>query len=387
MKLLLFSHELPPMIGGAGTYTYELAIALSKMGHKVYILSGSIDNLSQSIQVDETLRGHGIVVTRYNWRNKTKLWFLYWNIIFKNYIKNFGPFDQIIFCNYTSNIIGSKVFEIINCPYKIVIHGSDIDYFFTQPEFKYYIMFSKRKMKNFFQKAESVIAVSDYLKDILLNYIPELQNTKTIYHGIDLTNYNINQVNSPKQIKETLLKKYKFNGNEKIIFNAARLVEGKGQDVLIRTFAKVVNKINDVVLIIAGEGPDLKRLKRIAVNENVSKFIIFTGALRKDEMINFYAISDLYVMLSRIGETFGIVFIEAMAMNTPVIGTRIGGIPEVIEDGVSGYLVEPNDEMDIYNKITILLTNKKQIDSFVINGNNRVHLLFESGKMAENTIR
>ena len=383
MKILLFSHEFPPMLGGAGSYTFDLAMGLKKNGHSISVLTGKSNNPTGDLEIMKICENSNIGINRIDWINKSRFWFFFGDKIVLKYLKDHSQFDLIIFCNYTSNIIGSKIYKKLKTPYRIVIHGTDIDYFFKQNRLKDYLMFRKKEMVNYFQKAETVISVSNYLQNILLSYLPNLDNTKVVYNGIDLDDFSKKNV---KVKKDNLLKELGFKGNEKIIFCAGRLVNGKGQDTLIRVFSSIAKKIQDVVLLIAGNGEDLIRLKKMSHDNSVSDRVVFLGGLSRSETANYYSNSDLFVSLSRLNETFGIVFIEAMALGTPVIGSDIGGIPEVIDNENNGITVNNLNFIEIENAILMILTNKEFSNSLIHNGYKSVELKFNNLRMAKESI-
>ena len=103
----------------------------------------------------------------------------------------------------------------------------------------------------------------------------------------------------------------------------------------------------------------------LKLNDVEDKTIVKTFKL--DEMPAVYRGADMFVLPSE-NETFGQVFIEAMASGTPVIGTKVGGIPEIISDSYNGYLVVPNDSSVLAQKIEILINNEKIRNSFIMAG-------------------
>ena len=191
MHVLLFSHEFPPLVGGAGSYTYDLAIGLSKNGHTVSVLAGKSSKAEDDDEIMEICKKSGVNVIRIDWINKSRFWFLLGKKRVLHYIRDQARYDLIIFCNYTANIIGSKIYKKIKIPYRIVVHGTDIDYFFKQKRLKDFLMFRRKEMICFFKKAENVISVSNYLQNILLNHAPFLKNAKVVYNGIDLNEFSI----------------------------------------------------------------------------------------------------------------------------------------------------------------------------------------------------
>mgnify|MGYP006077342125 CR=1 FL=1 len=383
MKILLFSHEFPPMVGGAGSYTFDLAMGLKKKGHSVTVLAGKSNDPKSDLEVMVTCKANNIEISRIDWINTSRFWFLSGDKPILKYLKEHGQFDLMIFCNYTSNIIGSKIYEKLRIPYRIVIHGTDIDYFFGKARLKDFLMFRKTEMVDYFRNAETVISVSNYLQNILLAYLPDLINTKVVYNGIDLDSFSKTKI---KVDKFKLLSDLGFTGNEKIIFCAGRLVKGKGQDTLIRVFSSISERIQDAVLLLAGDGKDLTRLKELSCDSVASNRVVFLGSLSRSETANYYSNSDLFVSLSRLNETFGIVFIEAMALGSPVIGSNIGGIPEVINDGNNGITVDNLNLIEIENAIFNILTNTELSNRFIDNGYKSVERKFNNLRMAEESI-
>lgn len=371
------------MVGGAGSYTYDLAMGLSKNGHTVSVLTGKSIHAEDDYKIMKICNKNNIEITRIDWINKSRFWFLCGKKRVLQHLKVQARYDLIMFCNYTANIIGSKIYKKIEIPYRIVIHGTDIDYFFKQNRLKDFLMFRRKEMVCFFKKAESVISVSNYLQNMLLNYAPYLKKAKVVYNGIDLDEFSKDKV---KIKKENLLKNIGFKGSEKIIFCAGRLVNGKGQDTLIRVFSSIVKKNQDVLLLIAGDGEDLFRLKKITNDNSISNSVIFLGALSRSETAKYYSNSDIFVSLSRLNETFGMVFIEAMALGVPVVGSNIGGIPEVIKNKKNGITVNNLNLKEIENAILSILNNKQFSSSLIKNGYESVKLKFNNLRMAEESI-
>jgi glycosyltransferase involved in cell wall biosynthesis len=106
--------------------------------------------------------------------------------------------------------------------------------------------------------------------------------------------------------------------------------------------------------MIVGDGDDRKRLEDLVRENGLSDRVIFTGVVSDEELIGFYKACDVFLMPSR-QEGFGIVFLEAMAFEKPVIGGNHGGTPEVIVDNETGFLVEHGDVNSLADRIIRLL--------------------------------
>jgi phosphatidyl-myo-inositol dimannoside synthase len=130
----------------------------------------------------------------------------------------------------------------------------------------------------------------------------------------------------------------------------------KGVDHLITTMPTLLKVFPDIQLAAVGEGSDLPRLQSLAREAGVSGHVHFLPFMAHDELPNAYDHCDVFAMPSR-GEGFGLVFIEAMARGKPVIGGAYGGTPEIVEDGINGYLVRYGDIEQLTDRLQRLLSN------------------------------
>ena len=150
-----------------------------------------------------------------------------------------------------------------------------------------------------------------------------------------------------------------------VVVCAARLVERKGQDMMIETWPRVLREVPDARLVIVGDGPYRPKLEKLAVQRGVSDVVTFTGSVPWEEMPGYMDAADVFAMPSRsrlMGlepEGLGIVFLEAAACEKPVIVGRSGGAPEATDDGVTGYVVDPTDPAEIARRVVELLTDRE----------------------------
>lgn len=130
----------------------------------------------------------------------------------------------------------------------------------------------------------------------------------------------------------------------------------KGVDHLVAALPALLESFPDVQLVAVGEGTDLPRLQNLARESRVSDHIHFLPFIAHNELPNAYDHCDVFAMPSR-GEGFGLVFIEAMARGKPVIGGAHGGTPEIIDDGINGYLVPYADVAKLADRLKRLLAD------------------------------
>jgi glycosyltransferase involved in cell wall biosynthesis len=135
-------------------------------------------------------------------------------------------------------------------------------------------------------------------------------------------------------------------GNETLVFGfVGRLVEQKSIDTLIRAFALFMGRQRcDAKLVIVGEGPLMPALQRCAAEAGVAADVVWAGF--REDIPTVMRAFDVFALTS-IFEGFGLVLVEAMAARKPVLATRVSAIPEVVRDGETGLLTEPQDAESI----------------------------------------
>ena len=149
-----------------------------------------------------------------------------------------------------------------------------------------------------------------------------------------------------------------------------------GPDVLLVAFKKVVNKYSNVKLIIIGKGYLENKLKNMAVNLKIEDKVKFLGYYPHDKIKDVYLDIDIFAMPSK-SESFGVAAIEAQSMEIPVVASRIGGIPEAVQDGITGILVKPGDSDKLADGLLRLIENDKMRFKMGLNGREFVKKNYE----------
>lgn len=185
-----------------------------------------------------------------------------------------------------------------------------------------------------------------------------------IYNGVDLQRYNHQQPCC------TLHEEYLIPEDAPIVGVVARLEAEKGHRTLIDAWPDVLAAVPNVWLLVVGEGSERDALEAEAASLGVSERVVFTG--RREDVPAVTAALDIAVLPSY-REAQGLSVLEAMALSRPVVASKVGGIPEMIEDGVTGLLVPPNDCNALAGAIIRLLTDHPLADMIAKRAHDMVH--------------
>src|SRR5215468_10559220 len=156
----------------------------------------------------------------------------------------------------------------------------------------------------------------------------------------------------------------------------------KGMDTLITALPRLLTRWPDLQLVAVGEGDDRNWLQDLAEEHGVNMHVHFLSGLNYAQLASCYAACEMFALPSR-GEGFGLVYLEAMACGKPVIGGAHGGAPEVISDGVTGYLVQHGDAVQLATSIETLLANPELAKEMGRRGKERVENEFRFNAFAK----
>jgi phosphatidylinositol alpha-1,6-mannosyltransferase len=143
-----------------------------------------------------------------------------------------------------------------------------------------------------------------------------------------------------------------------VLLSVGRLQRRKGHDAVLRALLRLGGSADAMRYVIVGDGDERPRLQQLAADLGIQQHVTFVGEVSDSELPSYYGAADLFVHPNRDDrgdiEGFGIVFLEAAAAGLPVIGGNSGGVPEALEDGVTGFLVDERDPWELVRKIRLL---------------------------------
>jgi glycosyltransferase involved in cell wall biosynthesis len=175
--------------------------------------------------------------------------------------------------------------------------------------------------------AARILCPSAWLRDLVLGWGLPAERVEVLPHAVSAP---------PLAARAELRARYGFDGPTLVL--AGRLVPQKALDVAVRA----VGLAEGVALVVAGDGPERARAEALAGRLGLGSRVRFLGSQPREAVFELFGAADACLLASS-WESFGLVVAEALAVGTPVLATRVGGVAEVVRDGVNGLLVPPED--------------------------------------------
>jgi D-inositol-3-phosphate glycosyltransferase len=323
--------------GGMSVYIRELARELGKLGHRVDLFTRVHDphdplmeSLARNVRLIHFKVGGDEAI------NKLDLYHL-----LPDFISSLDEFRKrrrlkydLIFSHYwLSGIVGQEIGRWWDVPNIIMFHTlgaikNTLGIGYEEPELRI------KTENELAQSCQRIIAATENEKNTLVHdYSVSADKVAVIPCGVNLKVFRPLDRRSARE-------KVSF-GSEKIVLFAGRIEPLKGIDRLFRAFANIPNKDTIRLIVIGGDTEsevELTQLKQLANKLGITKAIVFTGTVKHELMPYYYNAADVCVVSSHY-ESFGLVALEALACGTPVVATDVGDLRNIIQPGLSGYVV------------------------------------------------
>lgn len=384
MKICMASQSFHPYIGGVSNYLIELGRGLLKRGHSVWEahLRAPQDSATDRIRGIEVLRipQDGRRLTPKFLRGYTRFKETFLKAILRQEASKEREIDQIPgFKEFRrfNRLMANSIKRISKEEDIDLIHLHDFQVLFVG---KYLRDIKKPVILTwhvpFFKGISSLW--KKFILSHLRNYDKVIFSTKRFSrNALDggllgkkqkVISPFVNTSFFKPEDGHSFRKEYGFRKKDKLLSCVARISPIKGQEFLIRAMPRILREVPQTKLLLVGNGSmtgevlkgregTKKRLYRLIEDLGLQKRVVFLGSLSRDEIPQVYQASDIVCLCSR-AEGFGLSITEAMACETPVIGSNIGGISAQIEDGKQGFLVEPGNIGELAQKTTRLLRNE-----------------------------
>jgi glycosyltransferase involved in cell wall biosynthesis len=234
--------------------------------------------------------------------------------------------------------------RLLRVPVVISVHGADVDRYARVSRAQRFLL------RLVMRGANRIVACSDAMaRDTAKVFTAAAYKVTYVHNGVDLAAFA--SVGGPTAVAGPFL------------LSVCRQVDKKGTDTLLRAFALIDRDFPELSLVIIGDGPILEQNRALARGLGIEKRVFFMGDMAHADVLPYFEACALFVVPSRV-EPFGLVVLEAAYYKKGMVCTRVGGIPEIITDNVSGFLVEPDDAAGMAGKIGILLRDPALAERF-----------------------
>jgi len=341
MKILIINSEYPPIGGGAGNASANIARCLASLNHEVTVLTTRFDAHPKVETCSQGLTIHRINALRSRQDRSNALeqisfisasfWTLGW-------VRQNKPNATLAFFGMPSGAVAWLLKKLHHIPYIISLRGGDV------PGFRPYDFKTMHKLigpllRVIWHDASAVIANSNGLRNLASAFDPSIE-IPIIPNGVDGIQYTSES----------------HEWTPARIFSVGRIVHQKGLDLGLRALAQLTDL--NWEWNIAGDGPQLNSLKRLARELGISERVKFLGWQSGKELSQCYHQANLFLFPSR-HEGMPNAVLEAMSSGLPVVATRIAGSEELVMDGVTGLLVNAEDVDSLRDGLRRLIVEEK----------------------------
>lgn len=313
-----------PTYGGSGIVATELGMELADRGHEIHFISYELP-MRLNREVDN-IQFHEVEVTTYPLFHHPP-----YALALATKMAEVAETQSLdlLHCHYAiphsvSAFLAKSMLAPRRLPVVTTLHGTDITLVGSDRSYLPITRFS-------IDQSDGVTAVSRFLKDATIQIIGAKNEIEVIYNFVNCDKY--------KPSLNAELRNSLASPDEKILIHVSNFRAVKRPTDVVEIFARVQRQLPSVLLMV-GDGPERSNAEWCARNSGVDAKVHFMG--KRDNIEELIGISDLLLLPSE-NESFGLVALEAMACEVPVVASRVGGLPEVITDGVEGFLVEPKD--------------------------------------------
>lgn len=354
---ILMTIENYPIYGGSGIATRRLAASLAKKGHNVAVVCPG-ENITHKINIDTE---SDVIVYRLS--SLLLPSFLYKGIkispfpmnYMKYIFKEFNPdvvhiIDHFFISSAAISLAKKNKIKIIGTNY---FNPSNWLYNYMPKKNSFLSRTTEKLLWYYFLKVFNQIDVVTTPTSTAAKIIQDAglkKPVRIISCEIDLEEYK-------NKLDDDILTKYKINRNKIILLSASRLDKEKRVDLLLEALSIIKDKI-DFQFIITSIGQDKETLEKLVLKKKLSDRVIFTDFVSNSDLKKFYKISNIFLTASEV-ELQGLSIMEAMASGLPIIAASSMAIPELVKNGINGYLFEPNNAIEASEKILQLVVDKK----------------------------
>lgn len=347
MNILILTHYFPPHRGGIENVSFNQARLLAGLGHNVTIVSSRIPST-------ESEYGDAFSVIRLPaWNILERKLGIPYPIFYPSAVRALRTEvkrSDVVNGHghvYMPVVLGALLATLYHKPFVLTQHNTFIQYGSSVLRGVQHLA-DMTLGRATLACADEVVAVSGATKEYL-GKIARIEST-VIYNGVDV------EVFHACKEREKIQRNLSIPLGKTVYLCIRRITSKNGIGTLLEV-AEMLKHRRDLIFLIGGDGPDLPSSRKIVQQKNLEN-VLLLGSIGDDDLARYYAASDVFVLPSKGGEGLPLVVLEALASGLPVIATRSGGHVEIIRDGETGYIVEPDDVVGIANHVVALSENR-----------------------------
>ena len=357
MKITFLTTSFPRFIGDyAGVFVYDLAKALVKNNVSIFVLAPHTDNIAHAEEIEgidinrfsyfypttwqKLAYGAGIPTNlRRSWLARIQIPFFLIAFMLKGFQVARG--SQLLHAHWIEpGFLGLLLARLLKRPLVVSVH-----------RFNPIGKIGRILYSWVFPRADYILFNSSYTQQRCLESLP-VKNYAIVPPGIDLSKFTNKWENN------------RVESSSNIVFALGSLLPVKGFKHLVEAIPKVLEQHPHCQFVIGGQGPERDALLKQATSLGVQDHLQLLGRVSTEDVPSLMCEADVFVLpsiphSSGDNEALGMVLIEAMACGTPCVASRTGGIVDIVDDTVNGFLVSPGDSVELAEKIAHLLSENE----------------------------
>ena len=362
MKILTPVLHYHPVSGGFEIFIKNVCERLGR-DHEIYVITGKVKDqpLYEKKNKLEIHRKSSLFELRdYSY---SSYWYIFTMIPFLFFssfkIIKRKKIDIMHAQGFFSGIVCYLLKKITGVPYIITIQSADFTIYHSEIKFNFIIKLQKWFESVIYKNAAVCHAVSDDLCKHFNNQ--GINKCFMVPNGVETDLFKPINDKRKKEVRENLGIKTKY-----FVSCLSRLQEKNGTHTVVEAMHVLMQKRTDICCHIIGDGVERLRLEKMIKEYNLENNVFLVGHVLHEEVGEYIAASDVFVRPS-IAEGFGIVYLEAMACDVPVVGTPVGGIVDFLKDGETGLMCEVENAKDLALKIEKLIDDNELVKKIVNN--------------------
>ena len=375
---MMLTWEFPPrIIGGISTHVYHLSRALVEKGTPVRVITCDFPNAPAEEIID------GVSVSRVDSgrvpESNFLLWIYHLNSQMISKTTELFETERFELIHAHDWVVGRAAVELKNrlgLPLISTIHATEIGRGGSlDGEYRRKVRDIERLLV---EQSDGIICCSNYMLDHI-QYVLGAVKTKirVIPNGVEASRFN--NGHQPQLIPTGV------SEDRKTILYVGRIVREKGIFTLLDAFEKLRKRGKDVSLVLVGEGPLKEDLAKEVLRRKLNDRVKLAGFVDEKKLVSLYNSSDVFVLPSHY-EPFGMVALEAMASRIPVVVSDVGGLSEIVEDGITGVKVPASDPNALAEGILRVLEDRELSEQLKENAYRAVQERYRWDMIAEKTI-